>query len=62
ANRDRLQIRDPYAAAIIVHNTVEHAAHTAKFIGPEIEASRLIESLADIIYTFFSTRINTDRK
>jgi len=62
ANKDRLQIRDPYAAAIIAHNTVEHVAHTAKFIGPEIEESRLIESLADILYTFFSTRINADKK
>ncbi|MFZ5563214.1 MAG: TetR/AcrR family transcriptional regulator [Thermodesulfobacteriota bacterium] len=56
ANKDRLNIEDPFATAIIVHNTVEHAAHTAKFIGPEIEASRLIEALTHIIYEFFSSR------
>jgi AcrR family transcriptional regulator len=57
SNRDRLNIRDPYATAIIVHNAVEHVAHTAKFIGPEIEESRLIEELTSIIYDFFSFRM-----
>jgi AcrR family transcriptional regulator len=57
SNEDRLKIRDPYATAIIVHNAVEHVAHTAKFIGPEIEESRLIEELANIIYDFFSFRM-----
>ena len=55
SNEDRLNIRDPFAAAIIVHNAVEHVAHTAKFIGPEIEEIRLIETLTDILYDSFST-------
>lgn len=56
-NQNRLHVRDPYATAIIVHNAVEHVAHTAKFIGPEIEESRLIDELTDIIYDFFSFRL-----
>lgn len=54
SNADRLHVRDPYATAIIVHNAVEHVAHTAKFIGPEIEEARLIEALTDILYDAFS--------
>lgn len=53
-NSDRLKLRDPYAAAIILHNTVEHVAHTAKFIGPKIEESRLIDELTSVIYDYFS--------
>ncbi len=56
SNQERLNIRDPYATAIIVHNTVEHVAHTAKFIGPEIEEARLIEALTDILYDALSPR------
>ncbi len=53
ANESRLRLRDPYAAAIIFHNAVEQVAHTSKFIGTEIEESRLIDELAHIIYDFF---------
>ncbi len=60
ANEDRMNLRDPYAAAIIFHNAVEQVAHTSKFIGTEIEESRLIDELAHIIYDFFV--INTKLK
>lgn len=53
-NHERLHVRDPFAVAIIVHNAVEHVAHTAKFIGPEIEESRLIEAMTDLLYRNFS--------
>ena len=53
ANESRLRLRDPYAAAIIFHNAVEQVAHTSKFIGTEIEESRLIDELPHIIYDFF---------
>lgn len=59
SNEDRLKIRDPFATAVIVHNTVEHVAHTAKFIGPEIEETRLIEALTDVLYDSFSPRSST---
>jgi len=63
SNRHRLTVRDPYATAIIVHNAVEHVAHTAKFIGPEIEEARLVDELAHIIYDFFSFRmINSENR
>lgn len=55
-NAARFRVRDPYATAIIAHNTVEHVAHTAKFIGPEIEEERLIEALTDILYDALSPR------
>jgi AcrR family transcriptional regulator len=60
ANENRLALRDPYAAAIILHNAVEQVAHTSKFIGTEIEESRLIDELAHIIHGFFvfNTREN----
>ncbi|OQX63697.1 MAG: TetR family transcriptional regulator [Desulfococcus sp. 4484_241] len=62
ANRERLNIRDPYATAIIVHNAVEHVAHTAKFIGPQIDETRLIEALTDIIYSYFSRMPDSARQ
>ncbi|MFA6011123.1 MAG: TetR/AcrR family transcriptional regulator [Desulfobacteraceae bacterium] len=52
-NENSLSLRDPYAAAIIFHNAVEQVAHTSKFIGTEIEESRLIDELAHIIHDFF---------
>lgn len=56
SNKDRLNLNDPYATALILHNAVEHVAHTAKFMGGEIEESRLIDELANLIYSYFSTR------
>ena len=61
-NEKRLNIRDPFATAIIVHNAVEHVAHTAKFIGPEIEEARLIEALTDILYDSFSPPGNANNR
>jgi len=62
ANESRLRLRDPYAAAIIFHNAVEQVAHTSKFIGTEIEESRLIDELAHIIYDFFVYNSKNIRK
>ncbi len=45
-------IRDPKAAAMVIHNAVENLAHTAKFIGSDIEEERLADSLADMIAGF----------
>ncbi len=56
SNEHLLNIRDPYATAIILHNAVEHVAHTAKFIGSKIEESRLINELSHIIYGYFSPK------
>lgn len=52
SNKSRMRIADTYATAIVIHNAVENVAHTAKFIGPKIEGSRLIDSLADMIFNF----------
>lgn len=52
SNRDRMQVADTYATAVVIHNAVENVAHTAKFIGPAIEENRLIDALADMIFNF----------
>ena len=52
-NQTRLQFRDNYAAAVILQNAVESVAHTAKYIGTEVEESRLINELVDIVYHYF---------
>lgn len=52
-NRSRLtRIEDPDIAALLVHNTVENVAHTAKFMGADIEEERLADGLADMITGF----------
>ena len=55
SNKSRLHLRDAYAAAIIIHNSVESVAHTAKFIGPHIEESRFIDELTAIIFDYLSS-------
>ena len=42
-------MRDNYATAVILQNAVESVAHTAKYIGTEIEESRLIKELVEIM-------------
>lgn len=54
SNQDRLVLSDPYATALILHNAVEHVAHTAKFMGGEIEETRLIDELTNLIFSYFS--------
>ncbi len=49
-NKHRMRVSDQEAAAIVIHNSVESVAHTAKFIGPRIDEQRLINELADMIY------------
>lgn len=51
-NADRLRAKDPYAAAIVIHNAVECVAHSASFLGPKIDESRLIDELTDMIYNY----------
>jgi len=52
-NKSRLRVKDVTAASIIIHNSVENVAHTAKFIGSKkIDEDRLINELADMIYNF----------
>jgi len=51
-NKHRMRISDQHAAAIVIHNAVESVAHTAKFLGPKIDDSRLISELTDMIYNF----------
>ncbi|MBU0995821.1 MAG: TetR/AcrR family transcriptional regulator [Proteobacteria bacterium] len=53
-NSTALRIKDPVAAAIVLHNTVENVAHTIKFIGTEIDEKRLLNTLSELIYGFFS--------
>lgn len=53
-NIGRLNIKDPLAAAIVIHNTVENVAHTAKFIGTKINEKRLMNQLTDMLHSFFS--------
>jgi hypothetical protein len=49
-NKNRMRVKDQHAAAIVIHNAVESVAHTAKFLGPKIDDSRLISELTDMIY------------
>lgn len=48
----RMRIRDPDAAAIVIHNAVESVAHTAKFLGSSMEEKRLISELTDMLYYY----------
>ena len=61
-NKHRLKINDPYATAVILHNAVEHVAHTAKFIGGEIEEKRLIDELSNLIFDYFSRSLEESEK
>ena len=51
-NKHRMRASDQEAAAIVIHNAVESVVHTAKFLGPKIDDSRLISELTDMIYNF----------
>ncbi|MFZ5570958.1 MAG: TetR/AcrR family transcriptional regulator [Thermodesulfobacteriota bacterium] len=51
-NSGRLRIADTAAVAVIIQNAVENVAHTARFIGTDIEDHRLVDALADMIYSF----------
>lgn len=52
-NRAHLHIRDSYAAAVIIQNAAESVAHTAKYIGTEIDEERLIDELAAMVFGHF---------
>lgn len=52
SNKSRMQVTDPEAAAVVIHNAVENVAHTATFIGSKIEKQRLIDQLSDMIFIF----------
>ncbi len=54
--KDLLHIKDARASALIIHNSVENAAHTAKFIGHRMEEERLINALTNMIYQFIKPR------
>ena len=45
-------ITDYQAAAMVIHNAVENVAHTAKFMGSDIESERLADGLVDMICGF----------
>ncbi len=45
-------IKDPSVAALLIHNSVENVAHTAKFMGSDIADTALIQGLADMISAF----------
>ena len=47
-----IHIKDPHIAAMVIHNAVENVAHTAKFMGSDIEEERLVGGLADMISGF----------
>jgi AcrR family transcriptional regulator len=49
---DFTSINDPKATAMVIHNAVENVAHTAKFIGTDIEEDRLADTLANMISGF----------
>jgi len=52
-NADSLKnITDSRAAAMVIHNAVENVAHTAKFMGSDIESERLADGLVDMICGF----------
>lgn len=52
-NRAHLgNIKDPRVAALLIHNSVENVAHTAKFMGSDIADAVLIEGLADMLSAF----------
>lgn len=45
-------INDFRAAAMVIHNAVENVAHTAKFLGTDIEEDLLIDGLVIMITSF----------
>ncbi len=45
-------IKDPKVASLLIHNSVENVAHTAKFMGSEIKEKHLVDGLADMITGF----------
>ena len=47
-----VKIKDPKVAALLIHNSVENVAHTAKFMGSDIQENHLISGLADMIIGF----------
>jgi AcrR family transcriptional regulator len=49
---ERMRIKDPGAASIVIHNAVESVAHTAKFLGSSMEEKRLINELTDMLYYY----------
>lgn len=52
-NADRLtHIRNPHAAATVIHNAVENVAHTAKLTGSDLPGKQLADGLADMIAGF----------
>ncbi len=54
-----VNVKDPQAAAMVIHNSVENVAHTVKLLGSDIEEERLINGLADMIYRFLGIKENT---
>lgn len=44
---------DTHAAAMVIHNSVESVAHTIKFFGTDIKEEQMIDSLVDMISSFF---------
>ncbi len=52
-NRSRLANGgDLEMTALLIHNSVENVAHTAKFMGTDIGEQRLADGLADMIAGF----------
>ena len=47
-----MNAQDPDITAMLIHNSAENVAHTAKFMGTEIEEERLVNGLADMIAGF----------
>jgi len=56
--KNYVNVKDPQAAAMIIHNSVENVAHTVKFLGSSIEEERLVDGLADMIYRFLEIKKN----
>ncbi|NOY69553.1 MAG: TetR/AcrR family transcriptional regulator [Deltaproteobacteria bacterium] len=52
SNKNRMRVRDPFAAAVVIHNAVESVAHTAMFLGPPVDKNLLMDELADMIFSY----------
>jgi len=53
-NKNRTQVTDTTATAIVIHNAVESVGHTVKFIGSPVEEARLIRELTNMIYNLIT--------
>ncbi len=62
SNLDLENREDLFATAVLMHNLVESAIHTFKFLGPKVEKKDLIQQLSLIIMSYVQVYESQDYK